>query len=99
MHLHATFFDYYDHGTTLEPTSRMVDTIMQCQAQRGIMEFRHRWPGQYMFHAHQSEFAELGWMGMFNVVDAADFPSALNEVGLDAAWDDKSLRGSTVATA
>jgi hypothetical protein len=20
-----------------------------------------------MFHAHQSEFAELGWMGMFNV--------------------------------
>jgi hypothetical protein len=23
----------------------------------------------YMFHAHQSEFAELGWMGMFNVTE------------------------------
>jgi hypothetical protein len=22
-----------------------------------------------MFHAHQSEFAELGWMGMFDVTD------------------------------
>jgi FtsP/CotA-like multicopper oxidase with cupredoxin domain len=95
MHLHATFFDYYDHGTTLEPTLRTVDTIMQCQAQRGILEFRYRWPGRYMFHAHQSEFPELGWMGMFNVVAAADFPAALSEVGLDASWDEKSLRGST----
>jgi hypothetical protein len=23
----------------------------------------------FMFHAHQSEFAELGWMGAFNVID------------------------------
>jgi len=22
-----------------------------------------------MFHAHQSEFAELGWMGMFHVTE------------------------------
>ena len=42
---------------------------MQCQAQRGILEFTYRnhEPGLYMFHAHQSEFAELGWMGMFDV--------------------------------
>lgn len=97
MHLHATFFDYYDHGTTLEPTLRMVDTIMQCQAQRGILEFRYRSPGRYMFHAHQSEFPELGWMGMFNVVAEADFAAALQEVGVDATWDEKSLRGSTVS--
>jgi manganese oxidase len=94
MHLHATFFDYYDHGTTLEPTLRMVDTIMQCQAQRGILEFRYRWPGRYMFHAHQTEFVELGWMGMFNVVAPEDFPAALAEVGLDATWDQKSLHGT-----
>jgi manganese oxidase len=71
LHLHANFFDYYDHGTTLEPTLKTVDTIMQCQAQRGILEFTfgdHE-PGQYMFHAHQSEFAELGWMSVFDVVD------------------------------
>ena len=70
FHLHANFFDYYDHGTTLTPTLRTVDTIMQCQAQRGIIEFSFAGfePGQYMFHAHQSEFAELGWMSVFEVV-------------------------------
>ncbi|HSM54511.1 MAG TPA: multicopper oxidase domain-containing protein [Candidatus Sulfomarinibacteraceae bacterium] len=69
FHLHANFFDYYDHGTTLEPTQRTMDTIMQCQAQRGILEFSFDGfePGLYMFHAHQSEFAELGWMGFFKV--------------------------------
>lgn len=97
MHLHATFFDYYDHGTTLEPTLRMVDTIMQCQAQRGILEFTHRWPGQYMFHAHQSEFAELGWMGMFNVVEEQNFAAALERAGVDAEWDRKATQGTSVA--
>jgi len=69
LHIHANFFDYYDHGTTLSPTSKTVDTIMQCQAQRGIVEvsFNGFEPGLYMFHAHQSEFAELGWMGFFEV--------------------------------
>jgi FtsP/CotA-like multicopper oxidase with cupredoxin domain len=69
IHIHANFFDYYDHGTTLQPTLRTVDTVMQCQAQRGILEFSFAGfePGNYMFHAHQSEFAELGWMGFFQV--------------------------------
>jgi FtsP/CotA-like multicopper oxidase with cupredoxin domain len=71
FHLHANFFDYYDTGTQLDPTLRTVDTIMQAQAQRGILEFRfddedHE-PGLYMFHAHVSEFAELGWMSAFDV--------------------------------
>jgi manganese oxidase len=69
FHLHGNFFDYYDHGTTLTPTSRTVDTVMQCQGQRGILEFsfeRHE-PGIYMCHAHQSEFVELGWMSLFDV--------------------------------
>jgi FtsP/CotA-like multicopper oxidase with cupredoxin domain len=71
LHTHSQFFDYYDHGTTLLPTHKTVDTVMQCQAQRGILEFDyadHR-PGLYMFHAHQSEFAELGWMSFFEVVE------------------------------
>jgi manganese oxidase len=73
FHLHGNFFDYYDHGTTLTPTLKTVDTVMQCQAQRGILEFTYREHevGQYMFHAHQSEFAELGWMSMFDVVEVA----------------------------
>ena len=69
LHVHANFFDYYDHGTTLTPTLKTIDTVMQCQAQRGIVEisFKGFEPGRYMFHAHQSEFAELGWMGFFEV--------------------------------
>ncbi len=72
FHLHGNFFDYYDHGTTLEPTLRTVDTVMQCQGQRGILEFHFRdhEPGSYMFHAHQSEFAERGCMSRFEVVEA-----------------------------
>ena len=32
-----------------------------------IMEFSYDFPGRFMFHAHVSEFAELGWMGLFDV--------------------------------
>jgi FtsP/CotA-like multicopper oxidase with cupredoxin domain len=73
LHLHGNFFDYFDHGTTMTPTLRTVDTVMQCQAQRGILEFTYKdhETGIYMFHAHQSEFTELGWVGMFDVVEAA----------------------------
>jgi FtsP/CotA-like multicopper oxidase with cupredoxin domain len=71
FHLHGNFFNYFDTGTQLEPTLKTVDMIMQAQAQRGILEFRfddpdHE-PGPYMFHAHVSEFAELGWMSVFDV--------------------------------
>ncbi|WP_380677327.1 multicopper oxidase domain-containing protein [Salinigranum sp. GCM10025319] len=70
FHTHSQFFDYYDHGTTLVSTHKTVDTVMQCQAQRGIIEldYSNHEPGLYMFHAHQSEFAELGWMSFFEVV-------------------------------
>jgi len=70
FHTHSQFFDYYDHGTSLVPTHDTVDTVMQCQAQRGIIEldYSDHDTGLYMFHAHQSEFAELGWMSFFEVV-------------------------------
>ncbi len=94
FHIHGNFFDYYDTGTTLSPTLRTVDTIMQAQGQRGILEFRFRWPGQYMFHAHVSEFAELGWMGLFNAVPPEDLASALADAGLDDGWDISGTRGT-----
>ena len=43
------------------------DTIILGQGQRGILEFRFKYPGKYMFHAHKTEFAELGWTGVFEV--------------------------------
>jgi FtsP/CotA-like multicopper oxidase with cupredoxin domain len=66
FHTHANFFDYYPTGTRLEP-SEFTDTKMFAQGERGIMEFRYNFPGRFMFHAHVSEFAELGWMGLFEV--------------------------------
>jgi len=66
FHLHANFFHYYPTGTSLT-SSEFTDTIMQAQAQRGILEFSYKFPGQFMFHAHKTEFAELGWNGTFDV--------------------------------
>ena len=67
LHLHGMFFDVFRTGTS-RTASETTDTIMLCQGERAILETRFRYPGQFMFHAHQSEFAELGWMGMFEAV-------------------------------
>jgi FtsP/CotA-like multicopper oxidase with cupredoxin domain len=64
IHLHGMFFDAYRTGTSLIP-SDSTDTLMLCQGERAVIETRFRYPGKFMFHAHQSEFAELGWMGLF----------------------------------
>lgn len=66
FHLHAAFFNYYPTGTSRTP-AEFTDTIMLAQGQRGILEFRYKYPGRYMFHAHKTEFAELGWTGVFEV--------------------------------
>jgi FtsP/CotA-like multicopper oxidase with cupredoxin domain len=67
FHVHANFFHYFPTGTSLEPVE-LTDTVIQGQGQRGILEMRFPYTGKYMFHAHVSEFAELGWMGFFEVV-------------------------------
>jgi FtsP/CotA-like multicopper oxidase with cupredoxin domain len=66
FHIHGNFFDYYPTGTSLTP-SEFTDTVIQGQAQRGICELRFPHSGPFMFHAHKTEFAELGWMGFFEV--------------------------------
>jgi FtsP/CotA-like multicopper oxidase with cupredoxin domain len=68
FHIHANFFNYFPTGTSLRPTE-LTDTVVLGQGQRGILELRFPLTGKYMFHAHVSEFAELGWMGFFEVVD------------------------------
>jgi FtsP/CotA-like multicopper oxidase with cupredoxin domain len=69
LHLHGMFFDVFRTGMSVQ-TTETTDTIMLCQGERAILETRFRYPGQFMFHAHQSEFAELGWMGLFQAVGA-----------------------------
>jgi FtsP/CotA-like multicopper oxidase with cupredoxin domain len=64
LHLHGMFF--HVNRTGMSPASTEVtDTLMLCQGERAILETTFRYPGDFMFHAHQSEFAELGWMGLF----------------------------------
>ncbi|MCH7896415.1 MAG: multicopper oxidase domain-containing protein [Candidatus Methylomirabilales bacterium] len=69
IHTHATFFKFYRTGTRLDQYD-YTDTVMLCQGERGIMEYTYKFPGVFMFHAHQSEFAELGWLGFFKVLPA-----------------------------
>ena len=65
FHLHGDFFRYYATGR--DELVEYTDTVMLTQGQRGIIEIDFANTGQFMFHAHQSEFAELGWMGFFDV--------------------------------
>ena len=67
FHLHGDFFRYYPTGSSDQ--FEYTDTVMLCQGQRGIIEIDFAHPGRFMFHAHQSEFTELGWMGYFEVED------------------------------
>ena len=68
FHLHAGMFRVFRTGTRPEPDD-LTDTIMLCQGERHVLEFELENPGLHMFHAHQSEFAELGWMGFFDAVE------------------------------
>ena len=81
FHVHANFFQHYPTGTSLEP-SELTDTIVQGQGQRSILELKFPFDGDYMFHAHVSEFAELGWTGFFRVGD----PSLLGSAAAAAAY-------------
>ena len=68
FHIHGNFFQRFPTGTSLEP-NEYTDTVVQGQGQRDVLELRFPYTGQYMFHAHKTEFASLGWMGMFEVVE------------------------------
>jgi FtsP/CotA-like multicopper oxidase with cupredoxin domain len=67
FHLHANMFSVYRTGMTLTP-SEQTDVITMGIAERHILEFAYRYPGKYMFHPHQDNFAENGCMGQFEVI-------------------------------
>jgi FtsP/CotA-like multicopper oxidase with cupredoxin domain len=66
MHIHANFFKLYRTGTKLDDYE-YTDTVILGQGERAILEFTYNFPGRFMFHAHQSEFQELGWNGIFEI--------------------------------
>jgi FtsP/CotA-like multicopper oxidase with cupredoxin domain len=75
FHIHGNFFNHFPTGTSLTPTE-FTDTIMQGQAQRAVLEMCFPYTGDFMFHAHKTEFAELGWMGFFRVGGKAAMAAA-----------------------
>jgi FtsP/CotA-like multicopper oxidase with cupredoxin domain len=66
LHLHANLFNLYRSGTSLTP-DEFTDTVILCHGQTAILEFMFQFPGDYMFHAHQAEFSDKGWMSTFRV--------------------------------
>jgi manganese oxidase len=66
FHLHANFFNVFRTGSKLTPDD-FTDMVTLAQAERCVIEFSFKYPGLYMFHAHQNYFAEMGWMGHFEV--------------------------------
>jgi manganese oxidase len=67
FHLHANMFQVYPTGRTLQPAYE-TDIITMGPAERHILEFSYKYPGQYMFHPHQDYMASAGCMGVFEVI-------------------------------
>jgi manganese oxidase len=71
LHLHGNLYQLYRSGTSMAP-GEYTDMVTMSQGERAILEFNYKYPGQYMFHAHKTEFAEKGWVGLFLVKDLAE---------------------------
>lgn len=69
FHMHGNMYNYTIAGTEETPNF-ITDMVTLAQGDRGIIEFKYDYPGKYMFHAHQTEFTDLGWMGLFDVKPA-----------------------------
>lgn len=66
FHIHANMFEVFRTGRSQQP-DETTDVITLGTAERHILEFSYRYPGQYMFHPHQDAIAENGCMGFFDV--------------------------------
>ena len=82
IHVHGAMFDWYSAGTDKSTADFLTDIVTLAKGDRGIMEFTYTYPGTFMFHAHQTLFTDLGWMGLFDVrgnpVDASASPQIDN---------------------
>jgi FtsP/CotA-like multicopper oxidase with cupredoxin domain len=92
FHLHANLYQLYRSGTSLVP-HEYTDMVTMSQGERGILEFKYKFPGQYMFHAHKTEFAEKGWMGLFLVKET------ISSSGAAQVYNSTATTNNTSATA
>jgi len=102
FHLHANMFDLYRTGTKLIP-DEYTDIVTMSQGERGILEFSYKYPGKYMFHAHKTEFAEKGWVGLFlvkdetaqSVTENSNFTSIENSTSSTSEFSNTTNLGTT----
>ena len=74
FHMHGTMFYYWPAGT-MESSKIYTDVVSLMQGDRGIVEFHYNYPGMFLFHSHLNHFSDLGWLGTFNVTNAAPTPT------------------------
>jgi hypothetical protein len=70
--------------------------VTMSQGERAILEFSYKYPGQYMFHAHKTEFAEKGWVGLFLVKDPGEtqsYGSSNNNNSSSTILETKTISG------
>ena len=67
FHLHGNLFDCYPTGTSPRAGGVHGHGDVLPGPARDRSSGASRTPGRFMFHAHQSEFTELGWQGFFEV--------------------------------
>jgi FtsP/CotA-like multicopper oxidase with cupredoxin domain len=94
FHLHANLYQLYRSGTSLVP-HEYTDMVTMSQGERGILEFKYKFPGQYMFHAHKTEFAEKGWMGLFLVKEMTSSSSSAQVYNSTATTNNTSATAYT----
>ena len=75
IHIHGNFFYEYATGTLSNP-SKYTDIIELGQGERSMIDIRFASKGRFMFHAHQTEFAEKGWSGFLR---SSDYGSGKNK--------------------
>jgi FtsP/CotA-like multicopper oxidase with cupredoxin domain len=66
FHLHGQVFQYYPSATALSP-SFTNDVVSLSQGDRGILETKFTFPGNYMTHAHVDQIGGRGWSALFSV--------------------------------
>ena len=66
FHLHGQVFQYYPSGTSHTP-SFTNDVVSLSQGDRGIIETKFDFPGNYMAHAHIEQIGGRGWSTLFSV--------------------------------
>lgn len=89
FHLHGNLYQLYRSGTSLTP-DEYTDMVTMSQGERAMLEFKYKYLGQYMFHAHKTEFAEKGWVGLFNVNESSKLINGDSVGNLDNTSNSKN---------